>query len=702
MRIDRLFAGASLREPGPGVYNRNPTDDGGLAASATVARAQERAFAGVEAAEEKRTAALVQQGTVIARAGEMLGGLGKLVAEIDKREAEQRRTNEFSGRRTQFGLASDANLRQAEAESEPDGRDLVQRFRALQDEAGTTLLAGVEDRQLAEALKLSMGQQSAEAEIRARQAASRKLADFSTAQLDQRTAALLSTGIAQRYEPSQRRFVVDEHESQLDAMARTGTLTQVEAQRRRTAFRETLLRGTLEAALGDGPATAQQALRNGTFDSLFINDAERAQSIKRLNQRAEADRAIEQTEFFAAKPGLLAAVRETGKVPPELAPAHVAAVAGAEEAKTVATEARAAKRWFEVSAEIATMLPEQAAAEIDRYKPVPGSANEAEQARTYATLQRVGDELRSALIDDPSGYVAMHFGAVPPDRSLAIQQTMGVPSENRALLSLDQARAAVDALREATGGRAAELVQAERRRWGAHWSQALRDLARAGLPDSFVTLAEIDDARGRVEFANAMQTSPARGRAALDPPSADAVDAIVPEELGPMLRVLALQPDRETLAGRLLNSSRQLAYHYLGNGGMAPREAAREAARVVALGRYDILEDQQHAVLTAKGQMRRARSMADELLASVTAEDLEPPPEPDAPKPQQQDYLNAVRSGRWVMGLVPGSSGDDAGEGWVRQDQFGRPVRLRDGKPLGFRLADVAHRPVGPPPPTSA
>jgi hypothetical protein len=242
MRIDRLFAGAPLREPGPGVYNRNPTDDGGLAASAMVARAQERAFAGVEAAEEKRTAALVQQGTVIARAGEMLGGLGKLVAEIDKREAEQRRTNEFSGRRTQFGLASDANLRKAEAESEPDGRDLVQRFRALQDEAGTTLLAGVEDRQLvdehesqldamartgtltqveaqrrrtafretlllAEALKLSMGQQSAEVEIRARHAASRKLADFSTAQLDQRTAALLSSGIAQRYEPSQRRFV---------------------------------------------------------------------------------------------------------------------------------------------------------------------------------------------------------------------------------------------------------------------------------------------------------------------------------------------------------------------------------------------------------------------------------------------------------------------------------------------------------------
>jgi hypothetical protein len=695
MRIDRLFAGAPLREAGPGVYNRNPTDDGGLAASVVVARAQERAFIGVEAAEEKRTAALVQQGTVIARAGEMLGGLGKLVAEIDKREAEQRRTNEFSGRRTQFGLASDANLRRAEAESEPDGRDLVQRFRALQDEAGTTLLAGVEDRQLAEALKLSMGQQSAEVEIRARQAASRKLADFSTAQLDQRTAALLSSGIAQRYEPAQRRFIVDEHESQLGAMARTGTLTQVEAQRRRTAFRETLLRGTLEAALGDGPATAQQALRNGAFDSLFVNDAERAQWIDRIDRRAEADRAIEQAEFFAAKPGLLAAVRQTGKVPPELAPANVAAVAGAEEAKTVAAEARVAKRWFEVSAEIATMLPEQAAAEIDRHKPVPGSANEAEQARTYATLQRIGDELRGALIDDPSGYVATHFGAVPPERTLAIQQSMGVPSDRRSLLSLDQARGGVDALRDATGGRAAELVEAERRRWGGHWSRVVRDLARAGLPDSLMTLAEIDDARGRVDFANAMQTAPARGRAALDPPSADAADAILPEELGPMLRVLALQPGRETLAGRLLNSSRQLAYHYLGDGRMTPREAAREAARVVVLGRYDILEDEQHAVLTAKGQMRRARAMAGELLAGVTADDLEPP------EPQQQDHLDMVRNGRWVVGVMPGPGGDDAGEGWVRQDQLGRPVRLRSGRPLGFRLVDVAHRPAGAPPPPS-
>jgi hypothetical protein len=396
-------------------------------------------------------------------------------------------------------------------------------------------------------------------------------------------------------------------------------------------------------------------------------------------------------------------VRDTGKVPPELAPAQVAAIAGSEAAKTIAAEARNAKRWFETAAEIATLLPAQALAEIDRHKPVPGSANEAEQARTYATLQRIGDELRSALIDDPSGYVATHFGAVLPERSLAIQQSMGVPSDRRALLSLDQARSAVDALRDATGAPAAELVETERRRWGAHWSLVVRDLARAGLPDSFVTLAEIDDARGRIDFANAMQAGPARARAALDPPSADAVDAIVPAELGPMLRVLVLRPDRAADIERLLNSGRQLAYHYLGDGRMTPREAAREAARVVALGRYDILEDQQHAVLTAKGQMRRARTMAGDLLAGVTVDDLEPPPELGEVPTPQQDYLDGVRNGRWVMGVVPGPSGgrsgDDIGEGWVRLDQFGCPVRLRDGRPLGFRLADVAHRPIDAPPP---
>lgn len=306
-------------------------------------------------------------------------------------------------------------------------------------------------------------------------------------------------------------------------------------------------------------------------------------------------------------------------------PAQVEQVLGAREAATYALRLEEAERLHAATEGFAQMTPAQIRDQVEALRPEPGQAGFADAQQRYEVASRAAEAEIEARSEDPAawalrnaptlqaGIEALGDGDAETARreagaygagTLALQRAAGVPLAEQRLLPKATASALVEAAENNAdptqgliglgqvieafappAGASGETVRAAY----ARQRMVIRELQAAGADNgdiaAAVDLASDPVRLGRYVAATrgrALDNLPRTSRTEVDQQEiADAVDA----QLAPYLRSFEGIPVSASLTGGRRLMAQRLAAQQVATRGGSVRDAAREAAEVVA-GQY--------------------------------------------------------------------------------------------------------------------
>jgi hypothetical protein len=333
-----------------------------------------------------------------------------------------------------------------------------------------------------------------------------------------------------------------------------------------------------------------------------------------------------------------------------------------------------------------------------------------------ATLAKIAQQRQEALQRDPAGYaasnpdVAQVLKAVDPQqpgtfeayatKTMALQKHMGVPDDATRVLSVGQAKTMADRLMSADPATAdvGAALQQMQGSYGQAWPQVWHDLVRdGGLPPSWQMLGSMTG-QGRKDMQRALKISGQKGGIEALRQDADTTAHEIDQGLDTALSdfrgsvvVPGLASDTD-LYGAARNAVRTLAY-YRALGGQNARDAL--AGAVADVLPYDF-EGPNGRARAPRGVGGQASDYASQMLASLKPEDIAMPEGAAAGMREtdvRQGFLSGLqRQGEWVT--------NGRGDGWVlvykRPDGSRWQAVRGDGKPIGFRFADMAELPAQP------
>lgn len=356
--------------------------------------------------------------------------------------------------------------------------------------------------------------------------------------------------------------------------------------------------------------------------------------------------------------------------------------------------------------------PQEDAALVQALVPKDGEGFPDQVKRRDILVQAIQAK-QSELAKDPGGYV---LRSSPDLQNLAeaglkdqnafnqylalndkLQSQLGVAPSDRAVLSGGQAKTFVKNL-GTDPIQASQTMESLAGHYGDHWPVVMNDLKKAGLPPPFALLASVDDPAGRVQFADALQAGATSLKQSAGTDAVKDVDDAMPGALAPFAKSLRFNAGAADTIQTVDQGAKVLAYKYV-TLGMAPAQAAQEAARVVVNGKYDFLDHPANSgpgfsVRVPKGQLPQIEGYANALLGRTTADDLAPvepgrlgaalgmtDARPEVRAQLQHEAFLSARRGTWVT--TPDVSG------LMLMDNRGLPVLTNDGKPFGFKFADA-------------
>ena len=167
-----------------------------------------------------------------------------------------------------------------------------------------------------------------------------------------------------------------------------------------------------------------------------------------------------------------------------------------------------ARKVFDFGTANAFAPEQQVAAEVEKLKPVLGSATYAADAQLFEQVKARAAQMMRRRSDNPAGYVLREPGVAAaydaaaqdpkllPDaigKSLAVQEAIGIAPDARRILPDAHGQAARIAVLPAA--EVPDAIAALRQQYGKYWGQARGELVAAGLPDPYVVLSTLDERR---------------------------------------------------------------------------------------------------------------------------------------------------------------------------------------------------------------
>lgn len=372
--------------------------------------------------------------------------------------------------------------------------------------------------------------------------------------------------------------------------------------------------------------TALSLLNGGSLDGRLLPDT-KARLLGRATQASEALSLDDWTARLRLEQGMedsVTSMAMTG-VGGGVDPSQVEQVLGAREAAAYALRLREAEGLHAATERFAQMTPAQIRDQVESLRPEPGQAGFADAQQRYELAARTAEAEIEARSEDPAawalrnapalqaGIAALGDGDPATARreaaaygagTLALQRSAGVPLAEQRLLPKETAASLVSAAENnpdpAQGliglgqvveafappaGANGETVRAAY----ARQRMVIRELVAAGADNGDIAAA-VDLAGDPVRLGRyvaatrgrALENLPRTSRTEVDQEEiADAVDA----QLAPYLRSFEGIPISASLTGGRRLMAQRLAAERIASRGGSVREAAAEAAEVVA-GQY--------------------------------------------------------------------------------------------------------------------
>lgn len=323
-----------------------------------------------------------------------------------------------------------------------------------------------------------------------------------------------------------------------------------------------------------------------------------------------------------------------------------------------------------------------------------GDALQADPAQ-YAQADPAVRAAAQAQRDNPSDPALMTAYA---EATLAAQARLGVPEQNRRILSVQNAAALAGQIARAdpgaeNGGMASQL-NGLRQLYGAQWPRVFGELVRNGLPAEYQVLANIPTEAARADFQRALYGMKQRG-------GIQQYSQAIPErerqaiERDVDMRLEAFRTS--TFAGQQVGAAevystyrdgtRLLAMYYALNG-MDGATAVRTAADRVLNDKYEFSGGARVPRMLNDGTplgMARVQRSIDYLMRNLKPEDVATPDsrDPSLPAEVRRDTMwRAAQRGVWVP------NADDSGlilmANWEGGGRI--PVRRADGSVIQLRF----------------
>lgn len=347
-----------------------------------------------------------------------------------------------------------------------------------------------------------------------------------------------------------------------------------------------------------------------------------------------------------------------------------------------------AKHVFNVSQTMTFATPQQIDQQLKSLEPRPGSTHFADEERAYNGVAQQANRIMKARHDDPVGFamqdpkVADAFKKAGDDptqlpmavnRVLAAQENMGIPEQDRRVLSKDGADTVVKQLGQMPPEKMADNIQAMAQSYGKYWGRAFKELVGQHLPAEAQILGTMDrpeDAVVRKDFAVAVQTGRKTLTDNLGPQMKKTIDDGLQSALEPWARTELARGATDVNVQSMRSAAEMLAYSYASRG-MDPSKAATAAAQGMVLNRYDVLDQSGFSLYAPKGQGSQVSDTGTQIKSALTVKDvIDPGGAPELTSDQRKSaYLNKAKNGKWVL--------NEGGDGAVLLDEIGQPVMTR-------------------------
>jgi hypothetical protein len=368
-----------------------------------------------------------------------------------------------------------------------------------------------------------------------------------------------------------------------------------------------------------------------------------------------------------------------------------------------------ADKAFELREKLKTASPEEAHKMLADLAPKGGDPMFEDRQRAHDAIEKEWARVLKLRTQDPAAYamqapeVKQAFEAAQQDpaklpsavqRSLALQEQMGIPEHERRVMPKAMAEATVAKLATVDPETAADQIAALQTQYGNHWPRAYSELVREKLPPEMSILAGLDspsDAVSRKDLATALKAGKKQLVDNLDSSIKTEVDRSLTGQLDRWTRTELSRGATEANVQAMRNSAEMLAYSYAARGA-SPSDAAKRAVTALIDNRFDFLDSGNFSMYVPKGKGAEIEAFGLSQMGTIKASDLvDPGGAPDLTETQRKDlYLKNVQRGRWIL--------NESGDGAFLVDQLGQPVMKTDRKRVEFSFRNV--QPVTPSPMT--
>lgn len=453
-------------------------------------------------------------------------------------------------------------------------------------------------------------------------------------------------------------------------------------------------------------ADAEKLIGSGEYDKDLNHPARNS-----INADIQRGKSVARAEIRDLQNDNIASLAATGVGVPGL-DARASKILDPKDLANYNASVSVAKHVFSVSQGMTFATPEQIGAQLQSLEPKPGSTNFATEERAYNGVAQQADRIMKARRADPVGY-AMQMPAVADafkkagddpkqlpmavNKVLAAQEQMGIPEQDRRVLSKDGADVVVKQLGQMPPEKMADNLQALAQSYGKYWGRAYRELVGQHLPAEAQILGTMDrpeDAMVRKDFATAVQTGRKTLTDNLGPQMKKTIDDGLQTALEPWARTELARGATDHNVQSMRSAAELLAYSYASRG-MSPDKAATSAAQNMILNRYDVLDQSGFSMYVPKGSGGQVNDVADRVRNALKVENImDPGGAPElTPDQRKSAYLKKAQNGKWVL--------NEGGDGAVLLDEIGQPVMKTNEGRVEFKFADMESMKASlPPPPT--
>lgn len=380
----------------------------------------------------------------------------------------------------------------------------------------------------------------------------------------------------------------------------------------------------------------------------------------------------------------ISSLMNTGEGLPEL-PGMAANVLSETEHKEFLSQQNQAITIFNTLEDLKLISPKEAIKKIESLKPESGVDGFSRKWKTYEAISGAYSEIVTQLASDPAAYVRSQDPAIDrPDEILAAQETMGVPSWGRRVLTVGESQNIVNTLTSSGPELMPQAIENLSKQYGRHFDQVYKELVAEGLPAEQQILTSVLDQP--TVYRNVVASTSAKAELAktmTDKSQIKLIDQSVRDGLADYKETVMRTNWSGATIGKF-NQVQEVIYNlslYYVSKGQNPNDASKRAVNEIITSKYsDIGGTFKYARIPAGVNVDVVRELGEDILDNLESYPIDIP---DGFK--LSDYIKQIRDDSIVWNTKPDSywvtKPDDSGLIRMYNDV---PILLEDGSRLEF------------------